>query len=138
MKYEDYLKTPWWRARRVRYFAHHDEVCASCGADEQIHLHHHTYERFGAELDGDLLPLCATCHRLVHRHHRQARGSLTVATFEVVALLSGREAAPTHEAVGHVPLRHRDASVDIEGRTVVKGEWRDETRTPSWIKPLSG
>lgn len=137
MKYEDYLKTPWWRSRRARYFASHDEVCAACGTGERIHLHHHTYEHFGAELDDDLVPLCASCHQMVHIHHRRSRTSLTVATFEVIALMSGTATVDPGPSA-HVPVRRRDADIDCEGRLVARGEWREETRSPSWIRPLSG
>lgn len=37
-----------------------------CGATEGLQLHHMTYERIGAEELTDLIPLCETCHNIVH------------------------------------------------------------------------
>lgn len=81
-EYEEYIRSPEWEQRKVRYYSSHEKRCAACGSTERIHLHHHTYERLRHELDSDLIPLCSTCHRLVHRFHsRQRRLDLTEATF---------------------------------------------------------
>jgi hypothetical protein len=63
--YVAYLNSPHWKRMRQRYRASDlPQVCV-CG-EEEVHLHHTTYERVGDEDLGDLTPLCARCHNLVH------------------------------------------------------------------------
>jgi 5-methylcytosine-specific restriction endonuclease McrA len=49
------------------------EVCGDSGADVGIRVHHLTYERFGAELDSDLLVVCRSCHSRIHAAERRAK-----------------------------------------------------------------
>lgn len=72
-KYQAYLRSPDWAARRRDYYATHPKICSACGTDRNIHLHHKTYVRLGAELDRDLVPLCAPCHHDEHRRKREKR-----------------------------------------------------------------
>jgi len=69
-----------WERRRVAYYAKHEKACRACSSKEEIHLHHHTYNRLGHEHDDDLVPLCKTCHFLVHKLHKNSSRSLTSAT----------------------------------------------------------
>lgn len=87
-RYERYITSDAWTRRKVEYFWIREKVCWACGSKDSIHLHHHTYDRLGNELNEDLVPLCKTCHRLVHEHHRIHGGSLTEATR---AIVTGRE-----------------------------------------------
>lgn len=50
------------------------ERCQLCNRGGELHVHHRTYERFGAEMEDDLTVLCAGCHDLYHRAGR-IRGS---------------------------------------------------------------
>ena len=65
--YNDYLASPHWRdfSSRVRR-----RKCYACGAGweraDGLHVHHATYERLGAERDGDVVTLCRSCHELAH------------------------------------------------------------------------
>lgn len=74
--YADYLRSPEWAATRLRYYEAHGRTCCLCGTDEQIQLHHLTYERVGQELPDDLAGLCANCHAMVHVLER--RGELAL------------------------------------------------------------
>lgn len=70
MPYPEYLRSPeWGRVRAVAYTAanHRCQVCNSKG---ELHVHHRTYKRRGAESLGDLVVLCSNCHELFHRHRR--------------------------------------------------------------------
>lgn len=63
--YRDYLRSPHWLGLRRTYrVSSLPQVCV-CG-DEDVQLHHLTYERVGAERLTDLTPLCRGCHALVH------------------------------------------------------------------------
>lgn len=73
MPYQDYLQTPEWHARRVEQLKRSGFRCQVCNAaNTELHVHHRTYERLGAEAPGDLVTLCQACHELFHTHGRLA------------------------------------------------------------------
>lgn len=78
IKYAEYITSRDWELRKKRYFATNYKGCWACGRTKDIHLHHHTYERLGAELDEDLVPLCEVCHTNVHRRHKGKKGAETL------------------------------------------------------------
>lgn len=85
--YEWYMHSTKWERRRHAYYANHKKQCRACASTTNIHLHHHTYKRFMAELDTDLVPLCQGCHDLVHKLHKENPGmSLTRATRKFLQL----------------------------------------------------
>lgn len=53
--------------RRKEYLREtkHCEICGVCCFSLQVH--HLNYDRLGKELDSDLMALCESCHRTVHR-----------------------------------------------------------------------
>jgi hypothetical protein len=63
--YGEYLRSPHWLRLRATYRASDLPQICVCGETE-VHLHHLTYERVGAEVLPDLTPLCRRCHALVH------------------------------------------------------------------------
>lgn len=70
--YSDYIKSSRWKNTRARYrSSDRPQDCAICGAGDPIILHHRTYERLGAEALDDLLPLCLSCHEMVHELERR-------------------------------------------------------------------
>lgn len=71
--YGDYLRSDCWQATRRLYFASQMPRECLCG-DVDVQLHHVTYERLGNENLTDLLPLCRTCHQMVHA--LEARGEI--------------------------------------------------------------
>ena len=67
MPYQDYLLTPEWQERRNFQLARSGYRCQVCNtADEQLNVHHRTYERRGNEAPSDLITLCRGCHDLFH------------------------------------------------------------------------
>lgn len=73
MPYAEYLKTDHWQktAKAAKERAGHK--CQVCNKYGQLHTHHRTYERRGAELPDDLIVLCAGCHKLFHDHGKLAK-----------------------------------------------------------------
>ena len=66
MPYREYLETPEWQARRKAALKQAGYRCQVCNRSRELHVHHRTYERRGAELPGDLTVLCDECHALYH------------------------------------------------------------------------
>jgi len=88
--YEPYIASPAWQARRASYFTEHSRSCDACASEDEVELHHRTYERFTHELDDDLRALCSTCHQWVHHLHRSSRLDLAESTDQVIAARSRR------------------------------------------------
>ena|SRR5215471_5608984 len=71
-KYQEYLESDRWKEKRRDVFASQGRFCAKCGeTQEQLHIHHLTYERFGNERIEDLQVLCKSCHLKHHKIQRQ-------------------------------------------------------------------
>lgn len=67
--YDSYLRSTLWSEARSRYWRDPDtrKSCGLCGTnDPPLALHHRTYERVGRERLADLIPVCVTCHALIH------------------------------------------------------------------------
>lgn len=62
-----------WSAIKASLFAVRGKVCERCGDDDRIEVHHVNYCRLGAELQSDLLVLCARCHNREHILAHKAR-----------------------------------------------------------------
>ncbi len=68
MPYEEYLRTPEWRARRQEALKRAQYRCQLCNTNQSpLEVHHRTYERLGAEVPEDLFVLCYSCHQWYHR-----------------------------------------------------------------------
>lgn len=84
--YADYLNGPHWQEFRDLYRKSGlPRKCAACSG-KPIQLHHHTYERLGAELLTDVTPLCRECHGLVHAILKEKRWFVQ-RTADVIAIL---------------------------------------------------
>lgn len=90
--YQEYLESFEWQTTKERILLKRGKVCQVCSSQENIHIHHLTYERLGCEKDEDLLVLCEVCHtkeylnpfvvRYLQRRTEQAdRKELEVAIF---------------------------------------------------------
>lgn len=64
--YGAYLNSPEWKERRREALIAADFRCQACEADEQLEVHHLTYERLGFEHPRDLMVLCNGCHAFEH------------------------------------------------------------------------
>lgn len=70
MPYRQYLRTPEWRRTRAAALERAGNACSLDATHTQdLEVHHRTYERLGAELPGDVVVLCRTCHRVHHAAH---------------------------------------------------------------------
>ncbi len=74
--YEEYLRSPRWRATRRRYKAQRPWACYVCGTTFRLHLHHRTYARLGREKLDDLVPLCHDHHKRVHELVSEKKATL--------------------------------------------------------------
>lgn len=70
-RYKQYINSEAWITRKDSFFATRERVCVGCDSRQNIHVHHMTYERLGAEKDEDLVVLCKECHELYHSRHPQ-------------------------------------------------------------------
>lgn len=73
--YAAYIVSHRWRtnAARVRELAVAKGKCRLCAEQGPLEVHHRDYENLGDERDGDLVALCARCHREVTSILRRAR-----------------------------------------------------------------
>lgn len=65
--YRSYIKSDAWRDKREWVFNRKGRKCKVCKSTENLHIHHCTYEMLGKERLRDLVPLCQSCHDLVHK-----------------------------------------------------------------------
>jgi hypothetical protein len=98
MTYNDYLRTPEWRRTRAAALLRAGYCCSlDITHSDGLDVHHNNYERLGAELAGDLVVLCRSCHRLHHGEYgRPGRGQPTrVRTTRVTTTKTRRRRRPS-------------------------------------------
>ena len=66
ISYADYLKTNWWKRRRLKAIRQARRKCNRCGRRDKLQVHHLNYKRLWMERRSDLEVLCCGCHR--HEH----------------------------------------------------------------------
>jgi 5-methylcytosine-specific restriction endonuclease McrA len=71
-RYQRYLRSPQWKAKRRAVLERDRHLCVHCGNGWRLEVHHLTYERLYDELLTDLATLCRDCHIA---HHRQAHAA---------------------------------------------------------------
>lgn len=65
--YYSYLESSMWHKKREWILSRAERKCERCGSeDEQLYVHHKTYERVGYEEPGDLIAVCKKCHGTLH------------------------------------------------------------------------
>jgi hypothetical protein len=68
-----YLKSGTWKRKRNYILMKRKAKCERCGYSSkeysQLHLHHKTYRRWGAERQNDLELLCLNCHNHLHNKY---------------------------------------------------------------------
>jgi len=65
-KYNAYMRSDEWKQKRNEIISIYKQ-CVCCGSEENLNVHHLTYENIGNEKYEDLLLLCNMCHKNVHR-----------------------------------------------------------------------
>jgi|GEM_PF-2868932 len=72
-EYRGYIESEQWKALSRGRKRAVGGRCEKCGKKSRVlHAHHRTYERFGAEQDGDIEVLCPGCHKKADRARKRA------------------------------------------------------------------
>ena len=100
--YDEYLFSSHWTNFRKRFIG---RKCEGCGG-RWVNLHHVNYERLGAELDEDVVPLCRDCHEYVHKVCKERRWKISPRSTE--RALNERRGIPQEARVPR--RRKRDKS----------------------------
>ena len=87
--YGEYLASAWWKSRRARFWANHKRICFCC-EQKATEIHHCSYDRKGAELDKDLVPLCRQCHETITRLVAEYKLQLLTAHIDFKAIYALR------------------------------------------------
>lgn len=64
--YDEYMQSPEWKAIRALVFERSSGICEGCRRRKAVHVHHLTYDHFGAEFLWELAAVCLTCHERYH------------------------------------------------------------------------
>ena len=64
--YNEYMRSVQWKKKRHQVLIYWGNKCGMCYKPGRLEVHHRTYERLGAELITDLIPLCEECHTKFH------------------------------------------------------------------------
>lgn len=80
-KYDDYMKSDAWVAKRKERLQLDDNHCVMCGRKNGLtrkgkpilQVHHIHYNNLGHEPMEDLVSLCSGCHRKIHRYYQRVR-----------------------------------------------------------------
>src|ERR1700761_3255936 len=71
LDYDKYLKSEHWKSYKLRKKKSIKRVskilCSMCFSFGPLHLHHHTYKRFGKEHLSDTMFVCDSCHEFIHK-----------------------------------------------------------------------
>ena len=69
--YNKYLKSDYWKEVKEKIHKRDDYKCRLCNSDEDLHVHHRSYEFLGNENLDDLITLCRSCHYIFHKKNPQ-------------------------------------------------------------------
>lgn len=73
-RYVNYLRTPYWAAKRQAAIACYGGACSKCGSRNRLEVRHLRYDNLGHEPMEDLALLCNSCHADLHGHkHKRVR-----------------------------------------------------------------
>lgn len=65
---EVYLQSSHWQSLRKRVLELSGNSCQICGANDQLEVHHITYNNLYRERKDDLVCLCHDCHKAIHEY----------------------------------------------------------------------
>jgi hypothetical protein len=71
-KYNAYLRTPAWRARRSLVMQRAGGWCEGCRKQEATQVHHLTYAHVSDEFLWELVAICDDCHIRIHADRDEA------------------------------------------------------------------
>lgn len=71
--YQEYLRSPEWARRRALVLQRAGGKCEGCLSRRATEVHHTTYDHVGQELLFELVALCSTCHRTIHKDKATSR-----------------------------------------------------------------
>lgn len=66
--YKSYLASDLWADRRWCALERVKHACQRCFRERATEVHHLTYARVFNERTSDLMPVCRSCHRVLHGH----------------------------------------------------------------------
>ena len=69
-RYNHYLESEAWRARRKNVLERAGGICKGCWKRRAVHSHHKTYDQVGRELLFELVSSCEDRHALAHENPR--------------------------------------------------------------------
>ena len=69
-EYRRYMESDKWKTIALETKRLANFRCQLCNKEGILHVHHRTYERFGHELQSDLICLCEDCHNFFHEGTR--------------------------------------------------------------------
>ena len=73
-RYNEYLRSPGWRAKSAAVLRRAGGTCEACGTAKATQAHHVTYARVFEEPLFDLRAVCVPCHERLTEHSRARRG----------------------------------------------------------------
>ena len=83
-KYEAYLCSPEWAAKRLAVLRRARNTCEKCKASRATQVHHLTYIRKYRELLTDLIALCGECHEAIHKPKESVENDISVVELQKV------------------------------------------------------
>ena len=69
--YNKYLQSPEWEAKRQAVLKRDEYKCVKCGSQDELQVHHLTYDHVYNEPLKDLITLCKKCHYKTHHKRRR-------------------------------------------------------------------
>jgi 5-methylcytosine-specific restriction endonuclease McrA len=66
-KYQEYLRSPQWKEKRVLVMARDNNTCQHCKNTTATEIHHVRYDNIFDEPLEDLISLCNLCHSQAHK-----------------------------------------------------------------------
>jgi len=83
--YNKYLASKEWNQIKSIHYGKNKKQCIACKSKKNIQVHHRSYKRLGGLNEvKDLVTVCRTCHKKIHRIEKDKKITVTKATRIVV------------------------------------------------------
>jgi len=66
---DNYRNSYTWKLRCIRTKLRDKHTCQMCSSTTSLEVHHITYVRFRHEHNDDLITLCTSCHKKIHKEY---------------------------------------------------------------------